>query len=104
MVTSMRISGYDTPRRARVETALRLFGIRLHLELGIVRLVQLVELIQPLLPRFLRREAPVLAMIIPVVGVELLRFGEIFLSEIFFAALMEMHRKLEAGVGFHLIL
>src|SRR5271170_7530365 len=74
----------------------------LDIEFRIVRLIELVEFLQPLLAGFLWSEAPVLAMIIPVVGVQLLGALEILLSFFVVALFMEIDGQLETGIRLHL--
>jgi hypothetical protein len=77
-----------------------LLRLRLEIELLIVRLIELLKLLHPLLAGVCRREAPLLAMVVPVVGVELLRVLEVRRRQIVAPGLMEPYGQLEAGVGF----
>src|SRR5690348_7675326 len=71
------------------------------IELGVVRLVELVELLAPLLAGFLGSEAPLLPVIVPVVGVEFLSALPVFGGERRVPAVVEPDGQLEAGVGLH---
>src|SRR6476661_4085338 len=71
-------------------------------ELGIVRLVQFLEFLQPLFAGLLRCEAPLLAMVVPIVRVQLLRPAPVFRGELVLPLLVEPDRELETGLALHL--
>lgn len=68
---------------------------------GIVRLGLLVELFPPLLPSFLRSEAPLLAMVIPVDRIELLCPLEILCGQLLAAGLLKPDGEFEIRFRFH---
>src|SRR5687767_11631048 len=78
-------------------------ALRFKFELRIVRRLELLELVEPLRSRLAGREAPVLAMVVPVVGIQLLRALEMFLRQLRLLGVMEPDCEREIRLGVHLV-
>ena len=67
----------------------------LDVQLRVIRRVELLEFIEPLFAGLIRSEAPVLAMIIPIVRIERLGFLPVFRGEFVVALVVEINGELE---------
>src|SRR5687768_4727494 len=83
--------------------ASKFVGFGPQFELRIVRRLELLELVEPLRSRLAGREAPVLTMIVPVVGIQGLRALEMFLRQLRLLRIVEPHRQSEIRLGVHFV-
>src|SRR5215831_6048952 len=98
-------TGFSSRRgaeRGGERSVFRLLVLWLDVERRVVRRVLLLEFLHPFLAGARGREAPFLAVVVPIVGIEFLCALEVFGGEVRLTGLPKPHGQLEARFGFHL--